>query len=70
MHQLEALEGRPHVVFQLGISRGELFDRRAPGLARPGQVGFDRLAHALVVVAGIEQAIRIRGLVVSALNHR
>ena len=57
--ELEAFEARPHVVLQVGIARGELFDFGCRALLGERQVSLDRLADALVVVAGSERGVMI-----------
>ena len=49
--------------FKLGIARRELLEVGRLALLGQRQVGLDRLAHALVVIAGIERGVAIRRLV-------
>jgi hypothetical protein len=52
MNQLEALEGRTHVVLELRTARDEFLDIRRLATFDQQQEGFDRLANAFVNVVG------------------
>ena len=70
MDELEALEGRSYIVFQVGITPRERVDLGRGAMLGKRQVGFDRLPHALVGIAGVKGQIIIRARFIHPLNHR